>query len=193
MDWQKIDRRITRSRFPQIKAIEDFDFGFQPAINRQEIVSYHDLAFLDKHENLIFIGSPGVGKTHLAISLGIAACQQGKRALFINCHELLLRLHIAYEKDQLERAIRRYARYELLIIDEVGYLPISHDEANLLFQLINARYEQNSTIITSNSDLSGWVEIFQNPTVTGAILDRLVHHAHVIKITGKSYRLKETK
>ena len=104
-----------------------------------------------------------------------------------------MRLHSAYEKSQLERAIRRYARYELLITDEVGYLPVSHDEANLLFQLINAHYKQNSTIITSNSDLSGWVEILQNATVTGAILDCLVHYAHVIKITGKSYRLKETK
>ncbi len=124
------------------------------------------------------------------LAIGIEACRQGKRTLFINCHELLSRLRVAYEKGELDRSINRYARYELLIIDEIGYLPIDHDEANLLFQLINARYEQNSTIITSNTDLSGWVEIFQNPTVTAAILDRLVHHVHVVKITGKSYRLK---
>ena len=97
---------------------------------------------------------------------------------------------MACEKGELDRSINQYARYELLIIDEIGYLPIDHDEANLLFQLINAHYEQNSTIITSNTDLSEWVEIFQNPTVTAAILDRLVHHVHVVKITGKSYRSK---
>jgi len=112
------------------------------------------------------------------------------RTLFINCHELLLRLHAAYEKGRLEQSISRYARYDLLIIDELGYLPVDHDEANLLFQLINARYEHASTIITSNNELSAWVEIFQNPTVTAAILDRIVHHSHIIKITGKSYRLK---
>lgn len=145
---------------------------------------------MDKQENLVFIGSPGVGKTHLAISIGIEACRQGKRVLFINCHELLCRLRSAYDKGELDRSINRYARYELLIIDEIGYLSIDHDEANLLFQLINARYEQCPTIITSNNDLSGCVEIFQNPTVTAAILDWLVHHVHVVKITGKSYRLK---
>jgi DNA replication protein DnaC len=183
-------QRIKRARFPREKTLKAFDFDFQPNINKQEVIGFQDLAFMEKQENLVFIGSPGVGKTHLAISIGIEACRQGKRSLFINCHELLSRLRSAYEKGDLDRSIARYARYELLIIDEIGYLPIDHDEANLLFQLINARYERSSTIITSNTDLSGWVEIFQNPTVTAAILDRLVHHVHVVKITGKSYRLK---
>ena len=194
LDWRQgehVDRIIKRARFPQVKLLKAFDFDFQPSVNRQLVMSFQDLAFLEKHENLIFIGSPGVGKTHLAIGVGIAACQQNKRTLFVNCHELLLRLGAAYKKGTLDRCIRRYARYDLLIIDEIGYLPIDHDEANLLFQLINARYEVHSTIITSNSELSTWVEIFQNPTVTSAILDRLVHRAHVIKITGKSYRLKQ--
>ena len=193
LNWRAdnhIQKNIERARFPQEKTLKIFDFDFQPNINRQEVIGFENLAFMDKQENLVFIGSPGVGKTHLAISIGIEACRQGKRVLFINCHELLCRLRAAYEKGDLDRSINRYARYELLIIDEIGYLPIDHDEANLLFQLINARYEQCSTIITSNTDLSGWVEIFQNPTVTAAILDRLVHHVHVIKITGKSYRLK---
>ena len=193
--WQdslQIQRIIKRAHFPQEKSFKTFDFNFQPSINQQQIIGFQDLAFMEKNENLVFIGSPGVGKTHLAISVGIEACQQGKRTLFINCHELLLRLNAAYDKGTLDRCIRRYARYDLLIIDEIGYLPINHDEANLLFQLINARYEYHSTIITSNSDLSTWVEIFQNPTVTAAILDRLVHHAHIVKINGKSYRLKGT-
>lgn len=193
LEWnqeQAIERIVKRAHFPQKKTLKGFDFNFQPSINQQEVVGFQDLAFLEKNENLIFIGSPGVGKTHLAISIGIEACRQGKRTLFINCHELLLRVRTANEKGTLERCINRYARYDLLVIDEIGYLPIDHDEANLFFQLINARYERHLTIITSNSDLSGWVEIFQNPTVTAAILDRLVHHVHVVKITGKSYRLK---
>jgi len=193
LNWQsdqEIERIVRRARFPQQKTLKAFDFDFQPNINKQEVLGFQDLAFMEKRENLVFIGSPGVGKTHLAISIGIEACRQGKRTLFINCHELLSKLRAAYEKGDLDRSINRYARYDLLVIDEIGYLPIDHDEANLLFQLINARYEKNSTIITSNTDLSGWVEIFQNPTVTGAILDRVVHHVHVVKITGKSYRLK---
>jgi DNA replication protein DnaC len=181
---QQVERIIKRARFPQVKSLSAFDFNFQPSINKQAILGFQDLAFLEQHKNLIFIGSPGVGKTHLAIGIGIEACHQGKRALFINCHELLAHLRAADAKGTLDRNISRYARYDLLIIDEIGYLPIDHDE------LINARYEQHSTIITSNSDLSNWVETFQNPTVTAAILDRLVHHAHVIKITGKSYRIK---
>jgi len=195
LNWQsdqEIERIVRRARFPQQKTLKAFDFDFQPNINKQEVLGFQDLAFMEKRENLVFIGSPGVGKTHLAISIGIEACRQGKRTLFINCHELLSKLRAAYEKGDLDRSINRYARYDLLVIDEIGYLPIDHDEANLLFQLINARYEKNSTIITSNTDLSGWVEIFQNPTVTGAILDRVVHHVHVVKITGKSYRLKGT-
>ncbi len=191
IDWnqeQQIARIIKRTRFSQTKTLKSFDFKFQPSINQQEVLGFQDLAFLKKKENLVFIGSPGVGKTHLAI--GIEACRQGKRVLFINCHELLLRLRTANEKDILECCISRYARYELLIIDEIGYLPIGNDEANLFFRLINARYKQHSTIITSNSDLSGWVEILQNPAVTAAILDRSVHHVHVVKITRKSYRLK---
>lgn len=131
-----------------------------------------------------------MGKTHLVIALGIEACHQGHRTLFIRCHELLLRLRTAYEKGTIELVLKRYARYDLLIIDEIGYLPIQKIEADLFFQLLTLRYEQKSTLVTSNIALSRWGELFQNTEITAAILDRLVHHAKIFKITGKSYRLK---
>ena len=148
------------------------------------------MSFLDNQENIIFIGSPGVDKTHLSIGLGIETCWQGVRTLFINCHELILRLKATQEKQHLERVMHRYERYDLLIIDELGYLPISANEAKPLFQLINGRYERKSTIITTNVPLSSWGGTVLNSTATAeAILDRLVYHSHVIKIKGKSYRL----
>jgi DNA replication protein DnaC len=170
--------------------MNEFDFDFQPSINKKEILDLKSLGFLEKKENLIFIGSPGVGKTHLVIALGIEACHQGHRTLFISCHELLLRLRTAYEKGTIERVIKRYVRYDVLIIDEIGYLPIQKVEADLFFQLLSLRYEQKTTMVTSNITLSRWGELFQNTEIAAAILDRLVHHAKIFKITGKSYRLK---
>lgn len=189
-DQQKTDRVIHRARFPKLKTFDAFDFDFQPGLNRMEILDLKHLGFMTQSENIVFIGSPGVGKTHLATALGVAACRQGKRTLFINCHELLLRLRTAYDKGTLERVLRRYARYELLIIDEIGYLPIERQEADLIFQLLNMRYEKRSTIFTTNIALSGWGELFKSPETAAAILDRIVHHAKIYKITGRSYRLK---
>ena len=188
---KKVERSWIKARFPKIKRMSDFEFGYQPSINKKHVLDLQHLSFLDRQENLIFIGSPGVGKSHLATSIGVAACEQGIRTLFINCHELLLRLQSAYENDTIERVMKRYANYELLIIDEIGYLPIQRQEADLLFQLINARYERHSTIFTTNSSLSGWGDVFKNPIATAAILDRLVHHSQIFKITGKSYRLRD--
>ena len=153
---ESLKRRIKRARFPIVKRLSDFNYQFQPSVNRQQIDEFATMSFLDNQENIIFIGSPGVGKTHLSIGLGIEACRQGVRTLFINCHELILRLKAAQEKQHLERVMRRYERYDLLIIDELGYLPISANEAKLLFQLINGRYERKSTIITTNVPLSSW-------------------------------------
>ncbi|MFR0544724.1 ATP-binding protein, partial [Limosilactobacillus reuteri] len=131
---ESLKRRIKRARFPIIKRLDNFDYQFQPSINQQQIAEFATMSFLGNQENIIFIGSPGVGKTHLSIGLGIEACRQGVRTLFINCHELIFRLKAAQEKQHLERVMRRYERYELLIIDELGYLPISTEEAKLLFQ-----------------------------------------------------------
>lgn len=187
---QKIERVIKRAHFPKRTSLEEFDFDFQPSINKNEIIDLKHMAFMEKKENLVFIGNPGVGKTHLVIALGIEACHQGYRTLFISCHELLLRLRSAFEKGTEERVLKRYARYDLLIIDEIGYLPIQKIEADLFFQLMTMRYEKNSTVITTNIVLSRWGELFQNSEIAAAILDRLVHHVKVFKITGKSYRMK---
>ncbi len=151
---ESLKRRIKRARFPIVKRLSDFNYQFQPSVNRQQIDEFATMSFLDNQENIIFIGSPGVGKTHLSIGLVINACRQGVRTLFINCHELILGLKAAQEKQHLERVMRRYERYDLLIIDELWYLPISANEAKLLFQLINGRYERKSTIITTNVPLS---------------------------------------
>ena len=186
---ESLKRRIKRARFPIVKRLSDFNYQFQPLVNRQQIDEFAIMSFLDNQENIIFIGSPDVGKTHLSIGLGIEACRQGVRTLFINCHELILRLEAAQEKQHLERVMRRYERYDLLIIDELGYLPISENEAKLLFQLINGRYERKSTIITTNVPLSSWGTFLNSTATAEAILDRLVYHSHVIKIKGKSYRL----
>lgn len=183
---ESLKRRIKRARFPIIKRLSEFDYQFQPSINQQQIAEFATMSFLDNQENIIFIGSPGVGKTHLSIGLGIEACRQGVRTLFINCHELILRLEAAQGKQHLERVMRRYERYDLLIIDELGYLPISANEAK---QLINGRYERKSTIITTNVPLSSWGTVLHSTATAEAILDRLVYHSHVIKIKGKSYRL----
>ena len=187
---QKMNRVIERARFPKRTSLEEFDFTFQPSINKRELLDLKHMGFVEKHEKLVFIGSPGVGKTHLTIALGIEACHQGYRPLFIPCHELLLRLRAAYEKGTLERVLNRYARYDVLIIDEIGYLPIQKQEADLFFQLLAMRYEHRSTIITTNIVLSRWGEFFQSPEIAAVILDRLVHHVKVFKITGKSYRMR---
>lgn len=183
------EKRIQRAHFPIAKRLEEFDYGFQPNINEQRVNDLATMSFVNRHENIVFIGSPGVGKTHLAIGLGVAACEQGVRTLFINCHDLLLKLRRAATKGNLERVIHRYQRYELLIIDEVGYIPFAAHEADLFFQLINGRYERHSTIVTTNVPLSSWGTVFDNPPAAEAILDRLVYQAHIFKIKGRSYRL----
>ncbi|MDO4477374.1 MAG: IS21-like element helper ATPase IstB [Clostridia bacterium] len=185
-----IQRRIKQARFPVVKRLDEFDFNFQPTINKQAILGLKSLGFLSNQENILLIGSPGVGKTHIAISLGVIACENGFKTLFINCHDLLLSLRNSNAKGTLERQMKRYANYDLLIIDEIGYLPMEAEDANLLFQLVNSRYEQHSTIVTTNVPLSGWGKILHNPSAAETILDRLVYKSHIFKISGKSYRFK---
>jgi len=182
--------QVTVSAFPYEKEILDFDFDYQPSINKEEIEDLNTLRFLEKHENVLFVGSSGVGKTHLAIALGITAAKKRYSVYFISCHDLITQLNKAHFENKLDTRIKHFCRYELLIIDEIGYLPVDKQGANLLFQLIAKRYEKHSTIITTNMVFSKWGEVFSDNTLANAILDRLLHHSHIINITGNSYRIK---
>lgn len=177
--------------FPYVKELKDFDFEFQPSINPQKLMELSNLSFLEKAENIIFLGSSGVGKTHLATSIGIAAAKQRVSTYFIKCNDLFMQLKKAKLENRLEARLKNFAKYKLLIIDEIGYLPISQEDSNLFFQLIDMRYENKSTIFTTNISFEQWDRIFYDAVVANAILDRILHHSHVITITGNSYRLKD--
>ena len=172
---------VKTANFPFLKTLDDFEFDFQPGINRKEMLELGNLGFIDRKENILFVGTSGVGKTHLATAIGIASARarystQLKKALLEN---------------RLESRMKFFAKYKVLIIDEIGYMPIDADSANLFFQLIARRYEKHCTIITTNMPFSKWGEIFGSPTLANAVLDRLLHHSQIISIKGPSYRLKE--
>lgn len=182
--------RLAFSGFPFKKTLDDFDFDYQPSVNKNQLYDLANLRFMDNAENILFYGSSGVGKSHLAISIGIAAANAKKITYFTSCHNLITQLNKAHSENRLEQKLKSLARYRLLIIDEIGYLPVDKQGANLLFQLIARRYEKNSTIITTNQPFGNWGEVFADSTLANAMLDRLLHHSHVVKITGPSYRMK---
>lgn len=187
---RSINRRIQMAGFPMIKRLDEFDFSFQPQLDEKRIKELAGLDFLDQSKNVIFLGPPGVGKTHLAISLGISACQMRKRVLFYTAEQLTQQLAAAEISNSLQKTLIDLARLDLLIIDELGYLELSKKTATLFFQLIAKRYEQGSIIITTNKPFEEWGEIFQDDVVASAILDRLLHHCHNFFIQGKSFRMQ---
>lgn len=183
---------IKVSHFPFIKTLDDFDFSFQPSINRAQIKDFATLRFMVNNENILFIGTPGTGKTHLATSIGLEATRNSKSTYFITCKELVWQLKRARNENTLERRLKHFYSYSLLIIDELGHDILEEDEANDLFQLLQMRYEKHSTIITTNYNISQWNNIFKNSkTSLDATLDRLLHHSNLVTINGPSYRLKD--
>lgn len=183
--------QVAVSGFPFVKTLDDFDFDYQPSVNKRQLYGLQQLRFMDKAENILFYGSSGVGKTHLAIALGVAAARKRNLTYFISCHDLIQQLNKAHSENRLETKLKHFAKHKLLIIDEIGYLPVDKQGANLFFQLIARRYEKNSTIITTNQPFSKWADVFSDAVLASAILDRLLHHSHILKITGPSYRLKD--
>lgn len=193
---QKADRsvnaRISRARFPTIKTLEGFEFGFQPSIPAPLIRELAELGFLARAENLVLVGAPGTGKSHLSIAIGIRACGAHKRVLFRSVAELLDELVAATVDHTLGARLAMLGRLELLILDELGYLPMDPRRANLFFQLISRLYEHGSIILTTNKPFEEWGTVFGgDEVIAGAVLDRLLHHCHVIAINGPSYRTKD--
>lgn len=182
---------IKAAAFPFAKTIEDYDFEFQPCVNKQDILELATLRFMENAENIVFLGSSGVGKTHLATAIGIVAAGKRYSTYFIKCHELLQQLKRAKLENRLESKLKYINRYKLLVIDELGYLPIDKDDSNLFFQLIDMRYEKKSTILTTNINFNDWDSIFNDAVVANAILDRILHHSKVVTINGRSYRVKD--
>ena len=182
--------RVKAARFPQTKTLDDFDFSFQRSIKRTQISHLAQLDFLLEAHNVVFLGPPGTGKTHLSIALGVQAARRGHRVAFGTAHEWVLRLGAAKRAGKLEAELERLGRFPLLIIDEVGYIPFDPEAGALFFALISSRYERRSLIVNSNKTFSAWAEIFGDPVAVAAMVDRLVHHAEVIVLRGDSYRLK---
>lgn len=188
------NQRIRSSGFPYVKGLADFDWDFQPSVPRAEIEELATLRFVERAENVLFVGSPGVGKTHLAVALGIEAVRAGREVRFVDCARLVEDLEDASSRGILKKRLKYYAHSRLLIIDELGYLDVGSVGADLLFQLILTRYEQRSTIITADVGIGGWGRVFGDDVAASAIADRVCHHCHhchLVKIAGRSYRLKD--
>jgi DNA replication protein DnaC len=188
---RRLQAAMRSSRLPAVKTLESFDFSFQPSIKREQIESLHELGFLDRKENVVLLGPPGVGKTHLAISLAIAAAQRGRRVYFGTLIDLISSLEQAQAAGRLPQRLAVLTHPSLLVVDEIGYLPINHTGAVLFFQLMNRRYERASTVLTSNKGFEQWGEVLGDDVMAAALIDRVLHHCHLVNIRGNSYRMRE--
>lgn len=188
-EQNRVDTVLKQSGLPFVKTIDEFDFAFQPGINRQQVMNLFDLSFIPRKENVVLLGPPGVGKTHLAVALAVKACQSGETIHFTTMADLIYKLRIDKETGRIGKARRCY-RSALVVVDEVGYTPIDREECNLFYQFVAMRYEKASTVITSNKAFDEWSELFHDPVIVTAILDRLLHHSVVVNIKGSSYRLR---
>lgn len=186
-----VENRIKGARFPILKSLDDFDYTFQPTINRKKLEELSSLRFIDNRENVLFLGPPGVGKTHLATGLGVKACGAGYKVLFTTLNDMVSAIMASMADNSFPSKLRILVQPSLLIIDEVGYLPVSKEGANFLFQVVAKRYETGSIILTSNKSFADWGEVLGDSVIASAILDRLLHHSTVFNIRGESYRLRE--
>jgi len=186
-------RRLKAAHFPALKTVDEFHFAAQPSVNKMLISELLRCAYLEHRENVLFIGNPGTGKTHLATALAMSACALGKRVRFFRVTELVTTLLEAREEHQLARLRSRLTKLDLLVLDELGYVPTSKLGAELLFDVVSTAYERTSVIVTTNLPFEQWTEVLGNERLTGALLDRLTHRCHIIETKGESYRLQDAK
>ena len=188
---ERYETKLKYAGFPFRKTMEEFDFSFQKSIDRSVMDDLMTLRFIHNRENVVFLGPPGVGKTHLSVALGMRAPRSDTSTYYISAVKLVQSLRKEYLRDRLSILLRSYSRYALMIVDEIGYLPLNREESNLLFQLVSYRYEKSSTVFTSNKSFSEWGEVIGDQVMASAILDRILHHCTVLNIKGESYRLKD--
>jgi len=190
---RRIARRIKEARFPILKTLDAFDFAAQPDLDREAVLELATCDFVDDRANAVLLGGVGTGKTHLAIALGLACCQQGRRVRFLTAAELTTALVEAKAADRLSRKLEHFARFELVILDELGYVPFDRVGADLLFSFVTRVYERRSLLVTTNLPFGRWSEVFHDATAAAAVIDRIVHHATVLQTGGDSYRLRDAK
>ena len=188
-----IERRIKAAKFPAVKSLDSFDFKAIPALNKMQVLELARCEWVDRRENVIALGPSGTGKTHIALGLGLSACQKGLSVGFVTAAALVHELMEARDERRLLRLQKQMVGYKLLIIDELGFVPLSKTGAELLFELISQRYERGATLITSNLPFDEWTETFGSERLTGALLDRLTHHVNILEMNGDSYRLGQSK
>ena len=188
---RRLQAAMRSSRLPAVKTLEEFDFSFQPSIKREQLDSLAELSFLERKENVVLLGPPGVGKTHLAIGLAIAAAQSGRRVYYGTLADLVTSLEEARAAGALKRRLAVLAAPSLMVVDEIGYLPVSQTGAVLFFQLMSRRYEHASTVMTSNKGFEEWGEVLGDEVMAAALIDRILHHCHIVNIRGNSYRMRQ--